>query len=190
VSFQHAIRRAHAAGASVRELAAALAISHQRVHQIVDASSGKGVLKRARAESTCSFCTARVAPRLAVAGPAVHICAACAGLGRRLLEGEALRPASGGVTSPLGLDRGTGRCSFCDRPATSAQPLAHAPKGVAPPGRRPRRRRSGVRICGECLALACEILEVPAEQLDQSALATSDAGMAAPYRGEAVVRTA
>jgi ATP-dependent Clp protease ATP-binding subunit ClpA len=34
--YQHAIRRLHAAGASMREIAEALGISHQRVHQIVD----------------------------------------------------------------------------------------------------------------------------------------------------------
>jgi ATP-dependent Clp protease ATP-binding subunit ClpA len=34
--YHHAIRRLHASGASMREIAEALGISHQRVHQIVD----------------------------------------------------------------------------------------------------------------------------------------------------------
>lgn len=38
--YHHAIRRLHAAGASMREIAEALGLSHQRVHQIVDEASG------------------------------------------------------------------------------------------------------------------------------------------------------
>src|ERR687888_529033 len=34
--YQHAIRRLHAAGGSLREIAEALRLSHQRVHQIID----------------------------------------------------------------------------------------------------------------------------------------------------------
>jgi hypothetical protein len=33
--YHHAIRRLHAAGASLREIAEALRLSHQRVHQII-----------------------------------------------------------------------------------------------------------------------------------------------------------
>ncbi|MCB0882268.1 MAG: hypothetical protein KDC33_08655, partial [Thermoleophilia bacterium] len=36
VDYQHSIRRLHADGGSLREIAEALGISHQRVHQIVD----------------------------------------------------------------------------------------------------------------------------------------------------------
>jgi hypothetical protein len=46
----HAIRRLHAAGASMREIAEALGISHQRVHQIVDETGqqpGPGFMPRA-----------------------------------------------------------------------------------------------------------------------------------------------
>jgi hypothetical protein len=35
--YQHAIRKLHAGGGSMREIAEALGLSHQRVHQIVDA---------------------------------------------------------------------------------------------------------------------------------------------------------
>jgi hypothetical protein len=37
VDYHHEIRRLHAAGGSLREIADALGLSHQRVHQIVDA---------------------------------------------------------------------------------------------------------------------------------------------------------
>jgi hypothetical protein len=36
VDYHQAIRRLHAAGGSLREIAAALRLSHQRVHQIID----------------------------------------------------------------------------------------------------------------------------------------------------------
>jgi hypothetical protein len=36
VDYHHAIRRLHAAGGSLREIAEALRLSHQRVHQIID----------------------------------------------------------------------------------------------------------------------------------------------------------
>ena len=39
--YHHTIRRLHAAGASLREIADELGLSHQRVHQIVDVSGGE-----------------------------------------------------------------------------------------------------------------------------------------------------
>jgi ClpA/ClpB-like protein len=40
VDYQHAIKKLHAAGGSLREIADALELSHQRVHQIVEGPSG------------------------------------------------------------------------------------------------------------------------------------------------------
>jgi Clp amino terminal domain, pathogenicity island component len=40
VDYHHAIKRLHAAGGSLREIADALELSHQRVHQIVDGPAG------------------------------------------------------------------------------------------------------------------------------------------------------
>ena len=45
--YQHAIRRLHAAGGSLREIAESLDLSHQRVHQIVEEAPGEP-LRRAR----------------------------------------------------------------------------------------------------------------------------------------------
>jgi hypothetical protein len=44
--YHHAIRRLHAAGASMREIAEALGLSHQRVHQIVDETSSLPARRR------------------------------------------------------------------------------------------------------------------------------------------------
>ncbi len=38
--FHRAVRRLHLSGASLRELAGALGLSHQRVHQIVESAGG------------------------------------------------------------------------------------------------------------------------------------------------------
>jgi hypothetical protein len=40
VDYHHAIKKLHAAGGSLREIADALELSHQRVHQIVDGPAG------------------------------------------------------------------------------------------------------------------------------------------------------
>ncbi len=40
--YHHAIRRLHAAGGSMREIAEKLDVSHQRVHQVVDEGAGDG----------------------------------------------------------------------------------------------------------------------------------------------------
>lgn len=44
--YHHAVRRLHASGASMREIAEALGISHQRVHQIVDEEARPVWLRR------------------------------------------------------------------------------------------------------------------------------------------------
>jgi DNA-binding MarR family transcriptional regulator len=48
VDYQHVIRRLHAAGGSMREIADELGLSHQRVHQIVDAGPEDPRLRRGR----------------------------------------------------------------------------------------------------------------------------------------------
>ena len=166
VAFQHAIRRVHASGASIREIAAALGISHQRVHQILDAASGKGALKRPRARVICNLCTEHIEPERAVAGPGVYICAGCVQCGRRLLVSPASATAQDESTGPLALDGGKGTCAFCGRSASALQPLARAPQGLAPPLERRRRRRPGASICRDCLDLAGEILETRAKRPD------------------------
>ncbi len=169
VAFQHAIRRLHASGASIREIAAALGISHQRVHQILDVTGGKGALKRARAQVICNLCTEHIEPECAVAGPGVYVCAGCVERGRRLLVSPASATAQDESMRPLALDGGKGTCGFCGRSASALQPLARAPRGLAPPLERRRRRRPGASICRDCLDLAGQILEAQAKRPDSIA---------------------
>src|SRR6185369_6673480 len=80
VEYHQSIRRLHLAGASLRELAEALNLSHQRVHQIIEATGGVPDWRRRRdaADLSCSFCDAPkdTVGRL-IAGPAVYICDRC-----------------------------------------------------------------------------------------------------------------
>jgi hypothetical protein len=79
--FHRAVRRLHLNGASLRELAAALNLSHQRVHQIVETAGGArrwGRRRRLPPNLTCSFCgKPKRKTRKLVAGPDVYICQQC-----------------------------------------------------------------------------------------------------------------
>ncbi len=59
--YHHAIRRLHASGASTREIARTLGLSHQRIHQIVDATGPpvgtakkRTLLQRLTGEQECT----------------------------------------------------------------------------------------------------------------------------------------
>ncbi len=57
--FHRAVRRLQLAGASLREIADALGLSHQRVHQIVESAGGSGAGAPASRAAGC--CPARSA---------------------------------------------------------------------------------------------------------------------------------
>ena len=87
VNYQHTIRRLHDAGGSLREIADALGLSYQRVHQIVDVATGKGAVKECRTIAGCSLCGAdKDTARRLIAGPGVLlICERCIVLAQDLL---------------------------------------------------------------------------------------------------------
>ena len=82
--FHHAVRRLHLHGASLRELAGALGLSHQRVHQIVESAGGSRRWLRQREPAqravsrpglrlACTFCGRDQAQaRKLIAGPHVY----------------------------------------------------------------------------------------------------------------------
>ncbi len=97
--YHRAVRRLHLAGASLREIADALDLSHQRVHQIIESTGGVPDWRHRRrsAEPACSFCGATSdAVGHLIAGPAVYICDGCV-----------RRREAGAVVG--------GRCDFCGR---------------------------------------------------------------------------
>src|SRR5215218_7173795 len=98
VDYHQAIRRLHAAGGSLREIAEALRLSHQRVHQIIDEAAEptrRRWRRRGRAwqgpAGPCSFCgRSREECAKLIAGPGVFICERCVARAGGLAAGAAV----------------------------------------------------------------------------------------------------
>jgi hypothetical protein len=158
VSYQHAIRRLHGSGASLREIADALGLSYQRVHQIVDPSSGKGALKDATVAAVCAFCgREKIDAGRLIAGPGLFICERCVDLAGEVLAED--QEQCDELTTIATVNPGDvkARCGFCGKRRSQVEGIAEAP--MRPPvGKGAQRRRPGVRICAACVALCGEIL--------------------------------
>jgi hypothetical protein len=149
--YRRTVRRLHLAGASMREVAEALGISHQRIHQIIEDGGVRRWRRRRRQEPThqrvCSFCGREQRQvRKLVAGPGVYICDPCimAAVGVRASG----RPAKDSTLQPV--PEGSELvCSFCEKARIQVQTLVSAP---AQEGHQPS------TICDECLGLCGEIL--------------------------------
>jgi len=113
VDHHQAIHRLHEAGGSLREIAEALHLSHQRVHQIIDEAVEPTRRRRWRRREPqrlsgpagpCSFCgrPRDVCPKL-IAGPGVFICDRCVVQATRLAAGSAVD------------DEARGRCGWSRR---------------------------------------------------------------------------
>jgi hypothetical protein len=135
--FHRAVRRLHLRGASLRELAAALNLSHQRVHQIVETAGGGrrwALRRRIPTQLTCSFCgRPQRKSRKLVAGPHVYICPEC------------VETSSSALEAGQGTETAASRCSFCGKHRHQVTGLATSAD-------------EDVAICAECLALCREIL--------------------------------
>lgn len=130
--LEECVASLHRSGASLREIAEALDLSHQRIHQLLATEPGflARLLRRPgppRRAAKCSFCgTAQAEAERLIAGPGVYICQRC-------LERDTAVPFSG-----------TTRCSFCGKRGRSGQTAIEA--------------SDGVRICERCVGLCREIL--------------------------------
>jgi hypothetical protein len=110
--YHQAIRRLHLAGGSLRDIAEALEVSYQRVHQIIQGTGGlpDWRLRKKSGDLACSFCGASPADAAKlIAGPGVAICDCCVGLCRQAHAGWAPAERAGTVLTPVS----TGECSFC-----------------------------------------------------------------------------
>jgi hypothetical protein len=132
--YHRAVRRLHIAGSSMREIGDAMRLSHQRVHQIVEASAGPPrrwkLRKRARGPLMCSFCerSSDEVNKL-VAGAGAYICGVC------------IQSADTGEFDKVHV-ASTLRCSFCTK---RRQEVARMVAG------------SHTQICEQCLRLCKEI---------------------------------
>jgi hypothetical protein len=141
--YHTAVRRLHLAGGSLREIAEALGVSHQRVQQIVSGAGGTwwGRMwggRNVKPDAVCTWC-GRPPSEVAklVAGPKVYICDGCVDLAGRTLSGA---PAG---KFAKGKRAGGRRCSFCWKRATGDRTVASAPAG---------------NICSDCHRMCVEIM--------------------------------
>jgi hypothetical protein len=142
------IRRAHLAGGSLREIAQALGLSHQRVQQIVQSSGGTwwGRVWKSRntkRDMVCTFCTRPPSEvHELLAGPSVYVCDACVHLAERVARG-----AAGRAGFELAPKSSKARCSFCGKrgPDRRVVTTTHA------------------NICNECLGISRQILDAQAK---------------------------
>jgi hypothetical protein len=150
--FHRAVRRLHLSGGSLREIADALGLSHQRVHQIVeDAGGGRRWRNRKDTDEVraCSFCSRpQRKSRLLVSGPGVFICDPCIGLAGSVLASGKKAHTPLGAISAVPAANTRERCSFCGK-------RRHQVDGIASTG--------AAEICSNCLKLCKEIL---AERLE------------------------
>jgi ClpX C4-type zinc finger len=158
--FYRAVRRLHLHGSSLRELAASLGLSHQRVHQIVEEAGGSRRWLRARDGGrrdrpllACTFCGKRQNQvRKLIAGPYVYICDGCIGLASSVIrEDQAARTALGPI-SAVPEEEHRVRCSFCGKNRSQAGGLAVVPTVTA------GKANASAAICSECLDLCDEIV--------------------------------
>jgi hypothetical protein len=146
--YHTAIRRLHLAGGSLREIAQALSLSHQRVQQIVNEAGGTWWrrvwrMRNARRDAVCTWCK-RPPSEVSklIAGPNVFICDACVEAAERAMAGN-----DGGRGALKRQARGTARlCSFCHRRGTAKRTLIVGP----------------AHVCDECLKACREILDARA----------------------------
>ena len=142
--YHTVVRRLHLAGGSLREIAAALGVSHQRVQQIVGQSGGSWWQRiwRTRTvtrDAVCTFC-GRPPSEVAklIAGPNVYVCDSCVTNAERIVGG---RKGTGGLAAAG--ERSRAACAFCGKRRTEQRPLVVGPANV----------------CGDCLALCRQILD-------------------------------
>ena len=146
--YHTAVRRLHLAGGSLREIAEALSLSHQRIQQIVE-SSGGSWWRRAwrnrgtRHDAICTWC-GRPPSEVAklVAGPDIYICDACV---RDAADALAVMRRAGGK-----LKSARSRCSFCRKSASATRTVIPGPNAS---------------VCDECLALCREFMQFPDERV-------------------------
>jgi hypothetical protein len=146
--YHTAVRRLHLAGASFREIAEALGISHQRVQQIVSSAGGTWWQRMWRTrtparDAVCTFCSRPPSEvQKLVAGPEVYICDGCIARAERSLASSSAKAAF------TVAKKGRAKCSFC--------------------GKRPSAERSLVSsvdasVCGACLKTCREIAAIATE---------------------------
>jgi hypothetical protein len=144
--YHTAVRRLHLAGGSLREIAQALSLSHQRVQQIVSGAGGSWWrrfwrTRNVRPDAICTWC-GRPPSEVSklIAGPRVYICESCIEAAERVFRtGRSSPPFEERrrKTAAVG-------CAFCGRRARQERSLLTGPSGS---------------VCSDCLRVCREILD-------------------------------
>jgi len=155
--FHRAVRRLHLHGASLRELASGLGLSHQRVHQIVESAGGsrrwlrRDPVRPDPALLHCTFCgqdQKRV--KKLIAGPGVYICDGCVGLAKVVIsDGQPVTTAIAELTAGPE-DEPKTQCSFCGKRRDQVAGLVVSSVQTE--------RKAPATTCTECLDLCTEII--------------------------------
>ena len=155
--FHRAVRRLHLHGASLRELASGLGLSHQRVHQIVESAGGsRRWLRRDRVRPdpgllACTFCGKdQKQVKKLIAGPSVYICDRCVDLAKSLTsDGQPVTTEIAELTAGSEQEPRT-QCSFCGKCRDQVAGLIVSSVQTE--------RKAPAAICTECLGLCTEII--------------------------------
>jgi hypothetical protein len=146
--YHAVVRRLHLAGGSLREVAQALALSHQRIQQIVDVAGGSWWqriwrTRNIKRDAVCTFCE-RPPSEVAklIAGPDVYICDSCVALAEEAITGGS--PTGTGGLLATAKKGAKARCSFCGHRGADRRPVVTA---------------AAANVCSECLRLCREILD-------------------------------
>jgi hypothetical protein len=150
------VHRLVSEGARPRDVAAALGLSGQELHQIVQQGGGSDREGRGRSKYpglACTFCgTSQYEVRKLIAGPGVYICDACVELAEGVLSsGDVTSTRLGQVYAVAG-QNGPVRCRFCDKPRDQVAGMAAMSAELGDEATGP------ASICGECLSLCIEII--------------------------------
>ena len=155
--FHRAVRRLHLHGASLRELASGLGLSHQRVHQIVEAAGGsRRWVRRDRVRPdpgllVCTFCGKdQKQVKKLIAGPSIYICDHCVDLAMVVIsDGQPVTTQIAELTAGPG-DEPRTQCSFCGKRRDQVAGLVVSSVQTE--------RKAPATICTECLDLCTEIV--------------------------------
>jgi hypothetical protein len=155
--FHRAVRRLHLHGASLRELASGLGLSHQRVHQIVEAAGGsRRWLRRDRVRPdpmllVCTFCGKdQKQVKKLIAGPSVYICDRCVDLANAVIsDGQPVTTEIAELTAGPEQEPRV-QCSFCGKRRDQVAGLMVSSVQTG--------RNTPATTCNECLDLCTEIV--------------------------------
>ncbi len=147
--FHRAIRRLQLAGGSLREIAEVFGLSHQRVHQIVEATGGSRSWRGGKPVSPelllCSFCGKHQKQvKKLIAGSHAYICDRCIERVHPVLAtaGKTARTPTA-VIRHVSDDGRDARCSFCGKGRHQVETMAAA---------------GDAQICNECVSMCDEII--------------------------------